>query len=44
MERLNMIVFALVLFERGEMTPKMSLVRKVIEGNFEDKINQLYKD
>jgi len=30
--------------ERGEMTPKMSLVRKVIESNFEDKINQLYKD
>ena len=30
--------------EKGEMTPKMSLVRKVIENNFEDKINQLYKD
>lgn len=30
--------------EKGEMTPKMSLVRKVIECNFEDKINQLYKD
>ena len=30
--------------EKGEMTPKMSLVRKVIENHFEDKINQLYKD
>ena len=30
--------------ERGEMTPKMSIVRKVVEKNFEDKINNIYKD
>ena len=40
--------FALIsrnfMIEKGEMTPKMSIVRKVIESNFEDKINNLYKD
>ena len=40
--------FALIsrnfMIEKGEMTPKMSIVRKVVESNFEDKINNLYKD
>ena len=31
------------LIEKGEMTPKMSIVRKVVESNFEDKINNLYE-
>ena len=30
--------------ERGEMTPKMSIVRKVVEENFKDKIDEIYKD
>tara|TARA_Y100001970_G_scaffold293785_1_gene443180 strand:- start:2679 stop:4460 length:1782 start_codon:yes stop_codon:yes gene_type:complete len=30
--------------EKGEMTPKMSIVRKVVEKNFEDQINNIYKD
>ena len=28
--------------DRGEMTPKMSIVRKVVINNFKDKINSLY--
>tara|TARA_Y100001970_G_scaffold59721_1_gene76076 strand:+ start:22262 stop:24067 length:1806 start_codon:yes stop_codon:yes gene_type:complete len=39
--------FALVsrqfMIEKGEMTPKMSIVRKVVEENFKDKIEALYK-
>ena len=31
------------LIEKGEMTPKMSIVRKVVESNFKDKINNLYE-
>ena len=31
------------MIEKGEMTPKMSIVRKVVEENFKDKINTLYK-
>ena len=30
--------------EKGEMTPKMSIIRKVVEFNFADKINKLYED
>ena len=33
----------LFMIEKGEMTPKMSIVRKVVEENFKDKINDLYK-
>ena len=33
----------LFMIEKGEMTPKMSIVRKVVENNFKDKINDLYK-
>ena len=29
--------------EKGEMTPKMSIVRKVVESNFDEKINKLYE-
>jgi len=40
--------FALIprpfMIEKGEMTPKMSIVRKVVEENFNDKIEELYKD
>jgi len=32
------------MIEKGEMTPKMSIVRKVVEENFKDKIDELYKD
>ena len=32
------------MIEKGEMTPKMSIVRKVVEENFNDKIEELYKD
>ena len=32
------------MIEKGEMTPKMSIVRKVVEENFIDKIDELYKD
>ena len=32
------------MIEKGEMTPKMSIVRKVVEENFKDKIDDLYKD
>jgi long-chain acyl-CoA synthetase len=39
--------FALIsrqfMIEKGEMTPKMSIVRKVVEKNFQDKIDELYK-
>ena len=31
------------MIERGEMTPKMSIIRKTVEKNFQDKIEQLYK-
>ncbi len=31
------------MIEKGEMTPKMSIVRKVVEENFTDKIDDLYK-
>ena len=31
------------MIEKGEMTPKMSIVRKVVEENFKDKIDDLYK-
>ena len=31
------------MIEKGEMTPKMSIVRKVVEENFKDKIDTLYK-
>ena len=32
------------MIEKGEMTPKMSIVRKVVENNFKDKIEEIYKD
>jgi long-chain acyl-CoA synthetase len=32
------------MIEKGEMTPKMSIVRKVVESNFKDKIEEIYKD
>ena len=32
------------MIEKGEMTPKMSIVRKVVEENFKDKIDEIYKD
>ena len=31
------------MIEKGEMTPKMSIVRKTVENNFKDKIDELYK-
>ena len=31
------------MIEKGEMTPKMSIVRKVVQENFKDKIDVLYK-
>jgi len=31
------------MIEKGEMTPKMSIVRKAVENNFKDKIDELYK-
>ena len=31
------------MIEKGEMTPKMSIVRKTVESNFKDKIDELYK-
>ena len=32
------------MIEKGEMTPKMSIVRKVVEENFKEKIDELYKE
>ena len=32
------------MIEKGELTPKMSIVRKAVEENFKDKIEELYKD
>ena len=32
------------MIEKGELTPKMSIVRNVVEENFKDKIEELYKD
>ena len=31
------------LIEKGELTPKMSIVRKKVEENFKDKIDEMYK-
>ena len=31
------------MIEKGEMTPKMSIVRKVVEQNFNDEIEEMYK-
>ncbi len=31
------------IIEKGEMTPKMSIVRKVVEQNFNDEIEEMYK-
>ena len=31
------------LIEKGELTPKMSIVRKKVEENFSDKIDEMYK-
>ena len=31
------------MIEKGELTPKMSIVRKKVEENFKDKIDEMYK-
>ena len=31
------------MIEKGELTPKMSIVRKKVEENFKDKIDEIYK-
>ena len=31
------------MIERGELTPKLSIVRKKVEENFKDKIDEIYK-
>ncbi len=31
------------MIEKGELTPKMSIVRKKVSENFKDKIEEMYK-
>ena len=37
------LITDLFSIEKGEMTPKMSIVKKVVEKNYSDIINNMYK-
>ena len=45
-ERVKKVLLLAELFsiEKGELTPKLSIVRKVVVKNYNDEIDNLYKE